>query len=74
MPEACHAPALHRLWHAAGALLSALPLLAAASESRWRAGFKEFLKDAGSAVAGAGLAVASTADLPLSARPDFRAF
>jgi RNA polymerase sigma-70 factor (ECF subfamily) len=46
--------------HAAGALLSALPLLAAAGESRLRAGFKEFLKYAGSAVGGAGLALALT--------------
>jgi RNA polymerase sigma factor (sigma-70 family) len=46
--------------HAAGALLSALPLIAVTTERRWRAGVTEFLKYATGAAAGAGLAFALT--------------
>jgi RNA polymerase sigma factor (sigma-70 family) len=46
--------------HAGGALLSVFPLLASTAESRWKAGFKAFMKYAGTAVVGAGIALALT--------------
>jgi RNA polymerase sigma factor (sigma-70 family) len=46
--------------HAAGALLSVSPLLAATAESHLKTAIKEFMKYSGSGVVGAGLALALT--------------